>query len=152
MATRYKTLPSGLQYRIDENGSVDMRNPKTLRRYHELNNERDSMDCYKHDCFFAFSNQQFEEGKARIRPLREGEKLCSVGAGMYGTRDGIKSYFEEMRSFDKRIKEECDPQEIYFYEYNNFECMLSWDADEEPVKLIARIWGDEAVSQLVRLH
>ena len=150
MAKRYKTLPSGLQYRRDENGSVIIQGQKTLKRYHELCNERDSMDCYKHHCFFAFSNSQFEEGKKKAR-IKVGEKIYSVGAGMYGTNEGIKSFFAEMRSFNKLIKEECDPQEVYFYEYNNHECMLSWDADEEPIKLIARIWGDEAVSQIVRI-
>lgn len=151
MARRYKTLPSGLQYRRDGNHSVIMKGYKTLNRYHELCKERDSMDCYKHHCFFAFSNSQFEEGKKKAH-IKEGEKIYSVGAGMYGTENGIESYFAELKAFDQSIKEECDPQEVYFYEYNNHECMLSWDADEEPVKLVIRIWGKEVLETLVRLN
>lgn len=150
MNTRFKTLPSGLKYRRDANGSIIMSGHKTMGRYHQLCKERDGIDCYKHSCFFAFSNQQFEEGKKKAH-IKDGEKIYSVGAGMYGTAEGVKSFFAEMKSFNERIKEECDPQEVYFYEYNNHECMLSWDGDEEPVKLIARIWGDEAVSQIVRM-
>lgn len=154
MAKNFKTLPSGLQYRQDWDGDgcVEMRGCKTLKRYHQLCEERDNIDCYKHNCFFAFSEEQYNRGKARIRPLKEGEKIYSVGAGMYGTKEGVASFFAEVKSFDQRIKEECDPQEVYFYEYNNHECMLSWDGDEEPVKLVVGIWGTDVLNTLVRLN
>lgn len=91
-----KTLPSGLQYSRDfseYDGCVVMHNAKTINRYRELQEEKSKHDCYRYDCFFAFSNQQFAEGLKKIRPLKEGEKLVSVGAGMYGTRDGVDKFF-----------------------------------------------------------
>ena len=106
MNEEYITLPSGLEYRREferTDGAVIMRNAKTLKRYCQLREEQSNTDCYKYDCFYAFSNEQFEDGKKRIRPLKEGEKLVSVGAGLYGTRDGVGKYLTAL-NIDKQIK------------------------------------------------
>lgn len=154
MNEEYIKLPSGLEYRRDwsvSDGAVQMIHTKTLTRYNELRKEQNDIDCYKYDCFYAFGQKQFDEGKARIRPLKEGEKYVSAGAGLYGTRDGVDRYFAAFADYDKKIKEECDPQEVYFYEYNNHECFISWDGDEPAYNIIERIWGEEAASHIVRL-
>lgn len=154
MAQDYITLPSGLQYRREweqTDGAIDMRNPKTLKRYTELQDEKYHIDCYKYDCFFAFGQKQFNEYSKRIRPLREGEKYVSAGAGLYGTRDGLDRFFAALKDIDEKIKQECDPQEVYFYEYNNHECQLSWDGDIEPLNIIIRIWGNETAAKIVRV-
>lgn len=155
MNEEYTKLPSGLEYCRDwerTDGAVVMRNVKTLNRYHELVEERDNLNCYSYDCFFAFSNEQFEEGAKRIRPLKEGEKYVSCGAGLYGTRNGVDKYFAAIAEYDKQIKQECDPQEVYFYEYNNHECFISWDGDEPAYNIVERIWGEERASQIVRIY
>lgn len=149
-----KTLPSGLQYSRDwgeYDGCVVMHNAKTIGRYKQLQHEKHNLDCYRYDCFFAFSDQQFTEGMKKIRPLKEGEKLVSVGAGMYGTRDGVDRFFAAYDEIDGRVKQECDPQEVYFYEYNNHESMISWEGDAEPFRIVSRIWGEETASKIVRL-
>ena len=128
-----------------------MRNPKTLRRYRELCEERCHIDCHRYDCFFAFGDKQFEEGLKQIRPLREGEKICSAGAGLYGTRDGLDRYFAAHDDFDKRIAAECDPQEVYFHEYNNHECQISWDGDEPAYQIIVRLWGEDTAQKIQRV-
>jgi len=147
------TLKSGLQYsrNWEWEGAVVMHNAKTIDLYKKLNEERNHLNCYKYDCFFAFSDRQFAEGLQKIRPLKQGEKLVSVGAGMYGTRDGVERYFAACDEIANRIKEACDPQEVYFYEYNNHESMLSWDGDIEPYRIIERIWGEEAAKGIVRI-
>ncbi len=146
---RIRTTKSGLRYEINDYGCVDMYGVKTLKRYHALNEERNSVDCYKHHCFFAFSKEQFEQGK-RNAHIPEGEKILSAGAGLYGTDSGLDAYAAEVMSFDARIKAECDPQEVYFYEYNNHECGLSGD-EYIPFNLICRIWGRETAESLTRL-
>ena len=155
MTQDYITLPSGLQYRREweqTDGAIDMRNPKTLKRYTELQDEKYHIDCYKYDCFYAFGQKQFDEYKKRIRPLREGEKYVSAGAGLYGTRDGIDRLFDALKDIDEKIKQECNPQEVYFYEYNNHECQISWDGDGEPYNIILRIWGEETAAKIVRIN
>ena len=154
MAQEYITLPSGLQYRREweqTDGGVDMRNPRTLKRYVELQDEKYRICPYDFDCFYAFGQKQFDEYKKRIRPLREGEKYVSAGAGLYGTRDGLDRLFAAIKDIDEKIKQECDPQEVYFYEYNNHECQISWDGDVEPMNIVIRIWGDEAAAKIVRV-
>lgn len=82
MGAKIKTLPSGLQYshNFNENdGGIVMHNANTIERYKELQQEKSNINCYRYDCFFAFGNQQFDDGLKKIRPLNEGEKLVSVG-------------------------------------------------------------------------
>ena len=49
------------------------------------------------------------------------------------------------------IPKECDPQEVYFYEYNNHECMIAWDGDKEAYDLIVGYWGEEVAKTIERL-
>lgn len=154
MGAKIKTLPSGLQYsrNFNENGGgIVMHNANTIERYKELQQEKLNIDCYRYDCFFAFSNQQFDDGLKKIRPLNEGEKLVSMGGGMYGTRDGVDKFFAAYDVIYEKIKQECNPQEVYFYEYNNHECQTSWDGDVEPFRIVERIWGAETAAKIVRV-
>lgn len=133
-------------------GGICMLNPQTINRYHELKAEQSKVNVHKYDVFFAFSNTKFAEELKRIRPLKEGEKLVRIGGGGYGTRDGVKRLFEFYESIDAKIKEECDPQEIYFYEYNNHESMFAWDGDLEVIKIIIGIWGADVARSIKRYN
>lgn len=44
----------------------------------------------------------------------------------------------------KRVVEECDPQEVYFHEWNNHECMFTDDTDA--MKVVVRLFGTKAGS------
>ncbi|WP_320980037.1 hypothetical protein [Bacteroides sp.] len=134
----------------DNEGMLDYKNDRTLNRYRELCKEQYSVDVSKYDCFFAFSNEQFAQGLKSIRPLKEGEKLVSIGGGGYGTKDGAKRLVEFCDNITERIKAECNPQEVYVYEYNNHECFFAYDGDLPVIKLIASIWGDETAKKIER--
>lgn len=134
----------------DNEGMLDYKNDRTLNRYRELCKEQYSVDVSKYDCFFAFSNEQFVQGLKSIRPLKEGEKLISIGAGGYGTKDGVKRLFEFYDEIKERIRNECDPQEVYVYEYNNHESCISHDGDLEAIRLVAGIWGNEIAREINR--
>lgn len=131
-------------------GGICMLNPQTINRYHELRAEQSNVNVHKYDVFFAFSNTQFVEGLKRIRPLEEGERLVSIGGGGYGTRDGVKRLFEFYEEVDTKIKAECDPQEVYFYEYNNHESMIGWDGDTEAIKIVVALWGEDVARNIER--
>jgi hypothetical protein len=131
-------------------GMLDYKNEHTLKRYKELCKQRNEVDVKKYDCFFAFSNEQFAQGLKSIRPLREGEKLVSIGAGGYGTRDGAERLFKFYDAMNAQIKAECNPQEVYVYEYNNHECCIDWDGDLNAIRLIASIWGEDVARNIVR--
>ena len=104
------------EFEFEENqnnyGVLDYKHAHTLKRYKELCDERCKVNVSKYDCFFAFSDRQFADGLKSIRPLQEGEKLVSIGAGGYGTKDGAKRLFAFYDSINDKIRSECNPQEV----------------------------------------
>ena len=131
-------------------GALIWENSKTIKRYQQLCNERSAIDTAKFDIFWAFSNQQFADGLKSIRPLKDGEKLVRIGAGGFGTRDGVDRYLKCLHEYDDRIKEDCDPQEVYCWEYNNHESFLSWDGDMGAIQVIIDIWGADVAKTIKR--
>lgn len=138
------------EFTVGDNGMLLYKNAHTLKRYKELCRQRYEEDVKKYDCFFAFDNQQFVQGLKSIRPLKEGEKLVSIGGGGYGTRDGAERLFKFLDAIKNRIKVECNPQEVYVYEYNNHESCIDWDGDLNAMRLIASIWGNEVARNIER--
>lgn len=133
-------------------GGVVMLNPQTLDRYREIINAHPSTDNYA--CFFAFGQEQFDQNLAEAISagrIKEGEKIYSHPAGLYGTHEGITSFLTWYENRDKAIPIECDPQEVYFYEYNNHECMFSWDGDKDAFNLVVAYFGEDVAAKIVRL-
>ena len=138
----------------EHEGAIEMENPKTIKHYHELRDSHPDGD--KCGVFFAFSNQQFSEGYNKLIQLghiKQRDKVlrCSV-SGMFGTKEGMDKFFNHYEDVRKRIKDECDPQEVYFYEYNNHECMISWDGDLEAIRLIIDTWGKDVAATIKRYN
>ena len=132
-------------------GGIVMLNAQTIKRYREIKNQYpDADEC---GVFFAFSNEQFSEGYKHLVELghiKDGDKIiCSVG-GACGTKEGLDKFFKFYEDRHKPIKEECDPQEVYFYEYNNHESMIAWDGDLEAIKIIIGIWGTDVARNIKR--
>lgn len=134
----------------DNDGMMSYSNAKTLLRYKELCEERSKVDMKQFDCFFAFTNEQFERGLKSIRPLKEGEKLIRLCGGGFATKDGAERLSEYYRSIEEKIKQECDPQEVYCYEYNNYESCIAYDGDANAIRLIIDYWGEEVARKIVR--
>lgn len=133
-------------------GGVVMLNPQTIDRYIEIRNGHPKIENY--GCFFAFGQEQFDRNLAAAISsgrIKEGEKIYSHPAGLYGTHDGITSFLSWYAERDKAIPAECDPQEVYFYEYNNHECMFSWDGDKDAFNLVVAHFGEAVAAQIVRL-
>lgn len=147
----YKTA-NGVRYTYSESGAIRMIAPKTISRYTELKEEQPKSEDY--GVFFAFNEKQFEEGRQLLIArgyLKEGEKVCSTDIGMYGKREDIHRFLAFYDERSKLIAKECNPQEVYFYEWNNHECMVSYD-DDEVVKIIIDYFGPEVAHKLHRLH
>lgn len=112
-------------------------------RYIEIRNEQPVM----RECFYAFSNSQMKEGIENTGI--EGKKIYSGGNGLYGTKEGIKELFGYYDNQRTRIKEECDPQQVYNYEYDNHECGWLHD-DTEAIKIIVLYFGEERAKEVKR--
>lgn len=134
-------------------GGIVMLNDQTIKRYREIQNAHpDADEC---GVFFAFSNQQFSEGYKHLIELghiKDGDKVLRSVGGAFGTKEGLDKFFKFYEDRDKPIREECDPQEVYFYEYNNHESMIAWDGDLEAIKIIISIWGADVARSIKRYN
>lgn len=138
----------------DYDGAIGMKNPKTIKRYVEIRDEHPESE--KYGIFYAFNDKQYEEGKSKMKELglyKEGQKIYSFGAGGFGTsKELIDKFFNFYKEQDKIVSRECDPQEVYLYEYNNHECMLSWDGDEAAFRMVEEIFGKEVAGSITRFR
>lgn len=99
------------------------------------------------NCFFAFSNEQFKEGIKKFN--LEGQKIFNGGQGLYGTNEGITDFLNQYDKIFEDIKNNCNPQEVYDYEFINHECSYTCD-DAEAFKIVVDIFGDIAASSVKR--
>ena len=81
--------------------------------------------------FFAFSDEQFQEGKT---PLKEGEKYVAMGSGGYMPKGKVKQYLEGSEAIDKwykeAIKERKLRKENIAYELSNHEAYYTNDISD----------------------
>lgn len=134
-------------------GGIVMMNAQTVKRYLEIKDQHpDADEC---GVFFAFSNQQFSEGYRHLVELghiKDGDKVVRGFGSSFGTKEGLYKFFKFYEDRDTPIREECDPQEVYFYEYNNHESMIAWDGDLEAIKIIISIWGADVARNIKRFN
>ena len=83
--------------------------------YQEIKNEQPIL----RNCFFAFSTEQFNEGIEKYNLT--GQKIYRGFGGLYGTKEGIEELMSFYDNLNNRIAKECDPQEVYDYEFGNHE-------------------------------
>ncbi len=80
--------------------------------------------------FWAFSNKQFDEGLAKIKPtMAEGEKLVAIGAGGYIPKHNVEVLINGTKAIDDtfkaQIKEVKARTEHILYELNNHEAFYT---------------------------
>jgi len=89
--------------------------------------------------FFAFSNEQFEEGKKRIG-IEDNKQLCDAGSGMYGTKKGIEEFWAFHNERTKRIQAQISPLAFFYYEYGN--CEGEYNSDDEAWDYTKELYPD----------
>ena len=135
---------------LEWDGALSITGAQSLRRYRELLEQQRTIPVDKYGIFFAFGKKQFDEGYKDLVNrglIQEGEKVKNFGNGCYGTFEGIKRWMDEAKAIDNQIAEECDPLEVYYEEYNNFECCLDWDGDRRAVEKVISIYGVDCTRQ-----
>ncbi len=101
------------------------------------------------ECFFAFSDSQYNEGIAKHN--LEGKKIFRGFGGLFGTQEGIAKLYADYDAIAKRITDECDPQEVYDYEFANHECGYTCD-DSEAMKIVISHFPSEKYELVKRKH
>lgn len=134
-----------------KDGVITWRNAKTIGRYLELRREQVEMEVEKYRCFFAFDKRRYEQGVKAIG-LKDGERVVQFGFGGYGAEEGVKRMLARIKEIDGMIREDCDPQEVYCYEYNNHESFLAFDGDVEAVRIVEGIFGSEVAVGIKRFN
>lgn len=130
-------------------GALEINPCTTIEIYKSIKEE---MYHKQHEgIFYAFDEKGFNEGYERVKHLlKEGEKVVRFTGGGFGVRAYIDKMLEYYDECDARIANECEPQEVYVYEYNNHECMYAYEGDVEAVNCVIRIFGNDAARKLQR--
>lgn len=132
-----------------KNSKLQKAEPKTIRRYIQLQEQSRTVKCQDHHCFFALKGDDMDK-KKKEAGIKEGEKIYSVTGGLYGTEDGIKSYFEALGGNEETIRRECNPYEVYLYEFDNYECNIDTEGDYRAIAKVTSIYGEEIAEMIPR--
>ncbi len=149
----FSVMEQTFEFEQDSYGMMRWRNARTLERYRELCNQHP--DDNKYGVFFAFGNRQFADGVQKLIArgyIRDGEdgKIVSYGSGLYGIPSELERFMDFYRERRKRISAECDPQEVYCYEFNNCECCIDLDGDLNAIRHIETVWGADTARTIQR--
>ncbi|MCL2311914.1 MAG: hypothetical protein FWC41_05435 [Firmicutes bacterium] len=123
-----------------------MQTSSTTKRYREICDEQPTLD----KCFFAFSKTQFVQNKAQAG-IGEDEKIYQDNSGLYGTMEGLRAVYEFYYEKNRKIAEECNPQDVYDYEWANHECMITYD-DEEAIQIVIDYFGEDRAKTVKRRY
>lgn len=136
----------------DREGALIMQNALTVSHYKELRDSQSKMlPSEEEGIFFAFDEYGFKEGLKRInKHKQEGDVLRRSFGGMFGFERCFRAWNERIHKIDAQIAEECDPQEVYCYEWNNHECMYDWEGDTNAFNIIRDIFGEEIAGTIKR--
>ena len=83
--------------------------------------------------------------------IGEDEKIYQDSYGLYGTKEGLEAVYTFYEERSKRIAEECNPQDVYDYEWANHECMITYD-DEEAIQIVIDLFGEEKAKTVKRRY
>ena len=131
----------------DRDGMLTIQNDQTLKVYQAIRKEQ-----YEHvhpETCWEFTN--FQNVLNKLKPLlKEGEKIIRFANGGYATPKGWEMMKAFWKSIDERIRTECDPQEVYYYEYNNHESCINYEGDTDAIQIIINIYGPDVARQIKR--
>jgi len=85
------------------------------------------------DMFFAFSNEQFNEGREK-HPLTEGDKYVSIGMGGYMPKSKVDQFTNGMADINKWYKSALKDNKLrvknILYELCNYEAFYTGDISD----------------------
>ncbi len=108
--------------------------------------------------FWAFSNEQFEEGRKKY-PLKKGFKYQSIGAGGYfagqfkeefvGGMTKLNDWEKQARAEVRDTKSEIEKQILH--ELRNYECFYNGEIDDV-VDLFEGVYSKEQIAKVYKKY
>lgn len=126
---------------------------KTLEKYLEIKKEMSEYFSLENGFFFAFTKDDFVEGQKELQKIgwfTSADKLISIGAGGFTVRRAFDKMEAFMSECDKKIANECNAQEVYDYQYNNFESDYASDGDLQAMRIVLQHFGKDKLSKIKR--
>jgi len=80
---------------------------------------------------------------------KEYSEIVHAGSGLYGSREALHSFLAEYDTRAERVKNECDPQKVYEYEFANNECEYICN-DADAIETVVAIFGKERAKLVER--
>jgi len=101
----------------------------TIQDLKKIQESEVSAAIKKHRVFFAFSNEQFAEGKT---PLKEGEKYVRCLSGGFIPNSEVKEFFDTLDSIVKNYNTQAKKlkKDHILYELFNHECFYTGDISD----------------------
>lgn len=98
--------------------------------------------------FFAFSREQFAEGKAHTK-LSEGEKLVDIGMGGFMPKRNVQKYIDGMKKIDEEFKQAMKDEKLrkehIRYELGNHEAFYTGSIESTMEALGEDFTSDEVL-------
>ena len=137
----------------ENDGMLVWENAQTIELYKSLKEElRRTPKGFENEIFFAFTKKQFQEGMDKLPEDAKNLKIYQFGGVGFGTKRAIDATCKQEDEIYKRIVNECDPQEVYYYEYNNYESCISWSGDENAIRKVMSYFGEEVARTIKRMR
>lgn len=139
----------------DRDGYLIIQNAQTLERYLELKNIKENTPLKELGIFFAYNKKQFLEGYNNLVAegrIKDGDKVVRGTGGVFGIKGAFLKLTQFYETQDEIIRAECSPQEVYWYEYNNYESCISYDGDKDAIRVIIDIFGKETARAIKRIR
>lgn len=104
--------------------------------------------------FWAFSNEQFLEGKEK-HPLQEGERYVSIGVGGYMPNHKVQTLKDGTKAIDATFKAQIAEfkmrEKHILYELNNHECFYTGDITDA-VEAMGEDYKTEEVTAVMKKY
>lgn len=131
----------------EHDGMLNIQGDQTLSIYQAIRKEQNE----HHHPEVVWEFMDIKRVLTELKPLlKEGEKIIQFANGGFATPKGWEMMKAYWQSIDERIRKECDPQEVYYYEYNNHESCINWEGDTDAIQIILDIYGANVARTIKR--
>lgn len=126
-----------------------MKKEERIAKYCELKKKWNSKNYV--GTFYAIDEDDKKNGIKKILSLRNGnEELVQYTKHLFGWKRYLDEMVDKKYAIRNMIVSECNPQDVYDYEYKQNNCKIDPCGDVEAIKTIINIFGVEIANKIKR--